>query len=69
MNLNDAIIHSLNIAINDCSECAKEHEQLAKWLIELRDIRKFIEPLRNFNTQNLYLEELKKMVGRYEDER
>lgn len=40
MNLSDAITHSLNIAVTDCSECGKEHEQLAKWLIELRDIRK-----------------------------
>lgn len=63
MNLNDAITHSLNIAVSDCGECGKEHEQLAKWLIELRDIRKFVESLRSFNTHNLYLEELKKIVG------
>ena len=62
MTLQEAIIHSLKRATEDCSECAKEHEQLANWLIELRDIKKFIEPLRNYNTHNMYLEELKKIV-------
>lgn len=68
MALNDAITHSLNIAVSDEGEHGKEHEQLAKWLMELRDIRKFVEPLRNCNTHNLYLEELKKIVGRVTDE-
>ena len=62
MTLQEAIIHSLKRATEDCSECAKEHEQLANWLIELRNIKKFIEPLRNYNTHNMYLEELKKIV-------
>ena len=64
MTLQEAIYHCLERATADCSDCAKEHEQLANWLIELRDIKKFIEPLRNFNTHNLYLEELKKIVKR-----
>ena len=25
---------------NDCLECAKEHEQLAEWLTELKELRK-----------------------------
>lgn len=62
MNLNDAIIHSLAIASSDCGDCGKEHEQLAKWLIELKDIRKFVEPLRNYDTHNSHLEELKNIV-------
>lgn len=62
MTLQEAIMHSLERATEDCSECAREHEQLANWLIELRDIKKFIEPLRNYNTHNMYLEELKKIV-------
>lgn len=62
MTLQEAIMHSLERATEDCSECAREHEQLANWLIELRDIKKFIEPLRNYNTHNMYLEELKRIV-------
>lgn len=62
MTLQEAIQHSLERAALDCSECAKQHEQLANWLIELRDIRRFVEPLRNYNTKNLYIEELKKIV-------
>ena len=39
MTLQEAISHALERATQDCSECAKEHEQLANWLIELRDIK------------------------------
>lgn len=46
---------------------AKEYEQIASWLIELRDIRAFVEPLRSFNTNHLYLEELKKLVKQTEN--
>lgn len=60
MTLQEAILHCLEKAMEECSGC--EHEQVANWLIELRDIREFIEPLKSFNTNNLYLEELKKIV-------
>lgn len=56
MTLQEAIIHSLKRATEDCSECAKEHEQLANWLIELRDIKKFNE---HFNNPPLKFEDLK----------
>lgn len=62
MTLQEAIMQCLEGATKDCSECAKEYEQLASWLIELRGIKKFVEPLRSFNTHNLYLDELKKIV-------
>lgn len=62
MTLQEAINHALKRATEDCSECAKEHKQLADWLIELRDVRKFVEPLRTYNTHNLYLEEIKRII-------
>ena len=29
--------------------------QIAEWLEELKAIREYVEPLKNFNTHNLYL--------------
>ena len=29
--------------IADCEECAKEHEQLAEWMTELKELRKFAQ--------------------------
>lgn len=46
----------------DSTMCAEEHDQLADWLEELKAIREYIEPLRNTNTHNEYLEELKKIA-------
>lgn len=40
MTLDDAIIHCSNRAKQDCSDCAKEHAQLAEWLEELKGYRK-----------------------------
>lgn len=36
MNIEDAIQHCYGRAKADCSECAREHLQLAEWLIELK---------------------------------
>lgn len=38
MKIDEAIEHSRQVAIKkeDCLECAKEHEQLADWLEELK---------------------------------
>lgn len=36
MTLNEAITHCKAKAKVDCSECAKEHKQLGKWLKELQ---------------------------------
>lgn len=36
MSLDDAILHCKDRAREDCSECAKEHQQLAEWLKELK---------------------------------
>ena len=39
-----------------------EHKQVAVYLRDLKAIREYVEPLRNTNTHNEYLEELKKIV-------
>ena len=39
MTLDEAIQHAREVAQSGCSECCKEHEQLAEWLEELRDRR------------------------------
>lgn len=36
ITLDDAILHCKDRAKEDCSECAKEHQQLAEWLEELK---------------------------------
>lgn len=38
MTLDEAINHCEEKA-RDCSECAKEHEQLAQWLKELKQLK------------------------------
>ena len=38
MKLDEAIKHCEEKA-RDCSECAKEHEQLAQWLKELKQLK------------------------------
>ena len=40
MTLDEAIDHCLERANQDCSSCADEHMQLAKWLIQLQELRK-----------------------------
>ena len=44
MNLNDAIEHARLKSLDEelCYECKKEHEQLYKWLCELRDYRTIV---------------------------
>lgn len=39
MTLDEAIQHAREVAQSGCSECCKEHEQLAEWLEELWDLR------------------------------
>lgn len=39
MRLDEAIKHAEERAKMDCSDCAKEHRQLAKWLRELKLLR------------------------------
>lgn len=41
MTLNEAITHCEARASSDCSECAKQHKQLAGWLKELKGRRKW----------------------------
>jgi hypothetical protein len=33
--------------ISDCLECAEEHEQLAEWLKELKELRNTMEMIKN----------------------
>ncbi len=41
MSLDDAIKHAREKAKElGCTPCAKEHEQLAEWLQELKELRK-----------------------------
>lgn len=46
MTIEEAITHCENRAEADCSECAKEHRQLAEWLKELKNKRECICELR-----------------------
>ena len=39
LTIDEAIFHCQGRAKADCSECAREHEQLSKWLEELRKYR------------------------------
>ena len=39
MILDEAIKHAQEMANQDCTECAKEHQQLTEWLLELKDFR------------------------------
>lgn len=34
-------------AASDCQQCADDHEQLAKWLQELKEAKKFIRKVQN----------------------
>ena len=52
MTLDEAIDHCLERANQDCSSCADEHMQLAKWLIQLQELRKNAQVVDN-NTQKL----------------
>ena len=40
MTLEEAIEHAEKRAKKDCTECGKEHAQLAEWLRELQEYRK-----------------------------
>lgn len=41
MTLDEAIQHALEVAKkSDCEDCAKNHRQLADWLIDLKTFRK-----------------------------
>ena len=39
MNLEEAINHCKEVAKSKCDSCGAEHEQLAEWLIELKEHR------------------------------
>ena len=39
MTLQEAIEHAREVGENECEECKQEHEQLAEWLEELKNIK------------------------------
>lgn len=39
MTLDEAIEHALEVSKSKCGECAKEHAQLALWLLELKGLK------------------------------
>ena len=45
MTLDEAIEHAREKA-NGCGECAKEHQQLAEWLEELKQFRESYNDLK-----------------------
>lgn len=40
MKLDEAIVHAQEIADKNCDQCAEDHQQLADWLKELKELRK-----------------------------
>lgn len=49
--LNKEVLKQANLCnakeVADCQECAREHEQLAEWLKELKDLRESLAVIRN----------------------
>lgn len=42
MTLDEAIEHAREVSSQECAECKKEHEQLANWLEELKQLQSII---------------------------
>lgn len=63
MTIDEAINYELNgSVVPPTNNIFSYREQIAEWLEELKVIREYIEPLRNTNTHNEYLEKLKELV-------
>lgn len=46
MTLDEAIVHATDCFMQmGCTECGKEHMQLANWLKELKDYRAFVSDM------------------------
>lgn len=66
MTIEEAILHCEGRALEDCSECAAEHRQLAEWLTELKaymaigltpeEIKPYIELAEKMNVCDLVRE-------------
>lgn len=62
MTLDEAIEHAREVSSQKCAECKKEHEQLANWLEELRQLKNVIGDTYDIN-------KLKKLVEADKDGR
>lgn len=64
--IRDCITDYLNSGMRKYEDIMLDKDELqtiANCLEELHNIREYVEPLRTFDTHNLYLEELKKIVN------
>ena len=49
MTLDEAIVHATDRFMQmGCTECGKEHMQLANWLKELKDYRAFVSEMHDW---------------------
>jgi hypothetical protein len=62
LTLDDAILHSQEKAKAHCGECAKEHQQLADWLLELKDLRRRIGSISNDLPDTILVEPISSSV-------
>ena len=54
---------------DSCLECAKEHEQLAEWLTELKEVRELVNRYYNSPiTKFVFIKELLKIVKENDNE-
>ena len=55
-------IREFDVESVDIHETVHPNEEYTDVVLKMNEVSDFLEPLRNFNTHNEYLEELKKMV-------
>lgn len=63
MTLEEAIKHAEEVAATSCDECREEHEQLAAWLRELKEIKENSIIIPNNSTEWKVAETLIDAVG------
>jgi rubrerythrin len=57
MTIEEAIQHCHEVAEKECTECGKEHLQLAEWLAELKKLRQLQNSMQNDDYALWILEE------------
>ena len=59
LSIDEAIAHCVEIAQKEsCTQCAKDHQQLADWLMELKDLR------AELNDNAIYIAELEAEISK-----